>query len=179
MRFDFQPSNLGALIASITEEFSSLASEKNLMIQCDTSSFNEEVTLDSEKIKQVLRNILSNAVKFSPEGRTIKIGICRAESSVVVSVQDQGPGIPGNELEAVFDKFVQSSKTNSGAGGTGLGLAICFEIITAHKGRIWAENNPQGGVTFSFEIPISEWIGTETEPVLVGADSSLERHDNN
>ncbi len=63
-------------------------------------------------------------------------------------------GIPDNELEAVFDKFVQSSKTRTGAGGTGLGLSISREIVHGHKGRIWAENRSDGGAVFSFEIPI-------------------------
>jgi len=65
----------------------------------------------------------------------------------------------------VFDKFVQSSKTKTGAGGTGLGLAICHEIITAHKGRIWAENRPEGGAMFSFEIPLSIDTHTENQPL--------------
>jgi signal transduction histidine kinase len=75
----------------------------------------------------------------------------------------------------VFDKFVQSSKTKTGAGGTGLGLAICHEIVAAHKGRIWAENGPVGGAVFSFEIPLS--TGThmhiEDQLLLAGADNSL------
>ena len=88
--------------------------------------------------------------------------------SVVVSVRDQGQGVPENELGNVFDKFYQSSKTKTGAGGTGLGLAICQEIITAHKGRIWAENNPDIGANFLFEIPLSLEANVHEE-VLVGS----------
>ena len=73
--------------------------------------------------------------------------------AVLFSVIDQGIGIPENELDSIFDKFVQSSKTKTGAGGTGLGLAICKEIIDAHKGEIWAENNAEGGSIFSFMLP--------------------------
>ncbi len=61
--------------------------------------------------------------------------------------------MPGNELESVFEKFVQSSLTKNRAGGTGLGLAICKEIIKSHRGQIWAENNPEGGSKFSFSLP--------------------------
>ena len=74
---------------------------------------------------------------------------------LLVSVRDEGPGIPPDELEAVFDKFVQSSKTKSTKGGTGLGLAICREIISGHKGRMWAENNEGTGCIFYFELPVA------------------------
>lgn len=73
--------------------------------------------------------------------------------ALFVIVKDRGIGIPENELTSIFDKFTQSSKTKTGAGGTGLGLAICKEIIKAHHGKIWAENNPEGGAMFSFLLP--------------------------
>ena len=110
---------------------------------------------DSERIKQVIRNLISNAVKFSPREETINVTISRNKHLLKLAVKDSGVGIPQNELQAVFDKFVQSTKTKTGAGGTGLGLSICKEIITAHKGRIWAENNPDDGAIFFFEIPIN------------------------
>ena len=102
---------------------------------------------------QVLRNLLSNAVKFSNNGNQITLTISSLERAIKVSVEDSGIGVPENELESIFDKFTQSTKTNTGAGGTGLGLSICREIIAAHKGRIWAENNPSGGAIFNFTLP--------------------------
>jgi signal transduction histidine kinase len=116
--FAFEPSDLGLLVKSVTNELDTLLSKRNLSIQHEVSKFDGEVTLDVDKIKQVLRNLLSNAIKFSPEGGTIDVAVCRVDSSVRVSVRDQGPGIPQDELEAVFDKFIQSSKTKTGAGGT-------------------------------------------------------------
>jgi signal transduction histidine kinase len=71
----------------------------------------------------------------------------------LVSVRDQGPGIPTEDLELVFDKFFQSGRTSSVRGGTGLGLAICREIMTGHNGRVWAENNGQSGSIFYCELP--------------------------
>jgi signal transduction histidine kinase len=70
-----------------------------------------------------------------------------------LSVRDEGPGIPPEELDAVFDRFIQSSKTKSNKGGTGLGLAICREIVNWHHGRIWAENNVGTGCIFYCEFP--------------------------
>jgi signal transduction histidine kinase len=76
----------------------------------------------------------------------------------LVQVSDRGIGIPDDELDSVFDKFVQSSKTKTNAGGTGLGLDICKEIIIAHNGKIWAENNPEGRATFCFVLPYEQGV---------------------
>ena len=153
--FEFRPANLSSLIDVVRDECNSLALERNLTIRCENLEVNEKIALDTDKIRQVLRNLLNNAIKFSPEGGTIDVIAFNNVNSIVVSVRDQGAGIPENELENIFDKFVQSSKNKTKAGGTGLGLAICREIIAAHKGRIWAENNPDRGANFSFEIPLS------------------------
>jgi PAS domain S-box-containing protein len=171
--FAFEPTDLVMLVKSVTDEFEMLLSERDLSIQHESCELNEEVLLDAEKIKQVLRNLLNNAVKFSPDGGSINVVVYRSGGSIGVSISDRGPGIPENELEAVFDKFVQSSKTNTGAGGTGLGLAICHEIITEHKGRIWAQNRPEGGVVLSFEIPLSIHTYSQEELVTVGAENRL------
>jgi signal transduction histidine kinase len=171
--FTLEPTDPAMLVKAVTGEVDILLSERNLKLRQETSELDEQVTLDAEKIKQVLRNLLDNAIKFSPVGGTIDVGINRVQNSVRVSVSDQGPGIPPDELEAVFDKFVQSSKTKTGAGGTGLGLAICHEIVAAHRGRIWAENRPEGGAVFSFEIPLSLNTCAERLPLLAGVDSSL------
>jgi signal transduction histidine kinase len=169
MAFEFQRTDLGLLISSVADELHAWARQRKIAIRAPEPELGAEVELDAAKIKQVVRNLLSNAVKFSPEGGNIELAMHHGSHSVTVSVRDQGPGIPGDELEAVFDKFVQSSKTKSHAGGTGLGLAICREIITAHNGRIWARNNPHGGAVFSFEIPISVETDQEPRPELVVA----------
>jgi len=178
LKFVFEPTNLAVLANSVTNEFDTMLLERNLTVQHEASDFSGQVTLDAEKIKQVLRNLLNNAIKFSPEGGIIDVAICRADNAVRVLVSDQGPGIPPDELEAVFDKFMQSSKTRTGAGGTGLGLAICQEIIAAHKGRIWAENRPEGGAVFSFEIPLSLDAHTQEQPLMAGAAVTREYNSN-
>jgi signal transduction histidine kinase len=161
------------LVESVKGELETMLSERHLQVRHEGADFHEPVKLDSEKIKQVLRNLLNNAIKFSPQGGIIDVQIHDVDGFVRVSVLDQGPGVPPDELEAVFDKFVQSSKTKTGAGGTGLGLAICREIITAHKGRIWAENRPGGGAVFSFEIPLCMETDTADELLPVGADGNV------
>ena len=171
--YKFRPANLNSLIDIVREEYNSLALEHNLTIRCEHLEANEEITLDADKIRQVLHNLLNNAIKFSPEGGTIDVISFKKADSIVVLVRDQGAGIPGNELESIFDKFVQSSKNKTSAGGTGLGLPICQEIIAAHKGRIWAENRPEGGAVFSFEIPLSMDTHTDDQLALAGADNDL------
>ncbi|MBN2021817.1 MAG: PAS domain-containing sensor histidine kinase [Pirellulales bacterium] len=158
--------NLADVIAGVVEELRLVATERDLVIDFPTPDCDTILVADSAKVAQVVRNLLSNALKFSPDGGTILIEVARRDALLTVSVQDQGVGIPEQELEAVFDKFIQSSKTKSGAGGTGLGLAICREIIHAHHGRIWAENGLFGGACFTFEVPV---LATEPEPTQTPA----------
>jgi len=115
------------------------------------------IGVDQARLQQVLMNVLSNAIKFSSPGSSINTAIAMetidGSSWAVVTVTDAGVGIPEGELEAIFDKFVQSSTTRSGAGGTGLGLAICREIIRAHDGSIHAEHVAEGGTRFVIRLP--------------------------
>ncbi len=152
--FAFQPVDLNVLLATLIDEFSSLTSERRLSINYAVPGFETVLMIDPVRIMQVLRNLLSNAVKFSPANTTITVAIEREESKLMVAVSDQGIGVPESELDSIFDKFVQSSKTTSGAGGTGLGLAICREIVAAHEGRIWARNRQEGGAQFLLELPV-------------------------
>jgi signal transduction histidine kinase len=156
MIFDFHPSNFSALIGKVADEFSSLLSERGITIRYAEGNANAVAKVDRTKIMQVMRNLLSNAVKFSPKGSTIEIGVEQVDQSLRVRVADEGDGIPEDELESIFEEFVQSSKTKNGAGGTGLGLPICRQIVAAHKGRIWVENRPEGGAVFFFEVPFAK-----------------------
>jgi signal transduction histidine kinase len=171
MLFDFKPADLGLLVAKVVEEFRSLAAKRPLTLQYLPPAHLTEVRLDAPRILQVIRNLVSNAVKFSPQGGTVTLSMHQEEDAVVVCVRDQGLGIPEAELETIFDKFVQSSRTRTGAGGTGLGLSICREIIMTHEGRIWADNAPDGGAVLSFALPRSESDTTEPSAacVAVGA----------
>lgn len=155
MLFEFQPYEMHNVLSTVIEEFHPLLAERDLRLKYDPYLHTVQALMDPQRLSQVIRNVLSNAVKFSPSGGQITIRSYVTQAVLGVQVRDQGPGIPESELETVFDKFVQSSKTKTGAGGTGLGLAICQEIIVAHRGRIWAENAPQGGAVFTFEFPLN------------------------
>jgi len=155
MVFEFQRTNVGSLLGKVADEFTSLVSERGLTIDYADPNSKVMANVDRDKFMQVVRNLVSNAVKFSPEGGKIGIGVAQEGHLLHVRVTDQGAGIPPAELEKIFEEFVQSSTTKNGAGGTGLGLAISRQIAAAHKGRIWAENQPQGGAVFFFEIPLA------------------------
>jgi two-component system, OmpR family, sensor histidine kinase VicK len=113
------------------------------------------VYIDPDKITQVLDNIISNAIKYSPEGGTITFSLEQQEEEIVVSVKDEGVGIPKDNVKKVFDRFYRVDKARSrNLGGTGLGLAIAKEMVGAHEGNIWAESKEGVGTTIYFTLPI-------------------------
>ncbi len=153
MRFELDTLHPSEVIDAALVEFEPLAHERGLQLVAGTALEVPEVRADRAKLLQVMRNLLSNAAKFTPAGRRIMVETAWDERRVRVLVRDEGPGIPEGELESIFDRFVQSSATRPASGGTGLGLAICREIVQAHGGRIWAENAPAGGACFHVERP--------------------------
>jgi len=156
MVLDIKPTSLMEVLEARINEQSALIKEKQLNLIWDKQASDIEVNIDVARIGQVVTNLLSNAFKFTPEGKKIHIQCLRLDyidqPAVQVVFQDEGIGIPADELESVFDKFIQSSKTKTNAGGTGLGLAICKEIIGLHNGKIWAESEPGEGARFSFVL---------------------------
>ncbi|MEI8375569.1 MAG: ATP-binding protein [Planctomycetota bacterium] len=166
MTFNLQPTCMSTLVEVVVDESCSLIARKDIRIRYRKPEESMIVLADEERFKQVIRNLLSNAVKFSPNGGMIHVSARCMSETLLISVRDEGPGIPPNEMELVFDKFMQSSKTKSGSGGTGLGLAICREIVAGHHGRIWAENNVHQGCIFYCELPmasIEEYDGLDTD----------------
>ncbi len=151
---------------AVSELKPAIKKQKLIVSMADPVSISTGVICDYFKVGQVIRNLISNAIKFTPAEKQIDITFEEDEldslhtsiPALKVSVCDQGVAIPENELSLVFDKFTQSSKTKTGAGGTGLGLAICKEIVEAHQGKIWAENNPDGGATFNFSLPYEQEV---------------------
>ena len=166
MIYDMQPHDMAVLVRTVVEQVELLAKQKSLTLlvhPCDESTL---VLCDGPRIIQVLYNLLSNSIKFTPNGRTITMAMTQQmpvadEASpqglpvLAVTIRDEGIGIPDDELDTVFEKFVQSRKTKTGAGGTGLGLSICREIVEAHGGAISAVNNVEGGSAFTFTLPVA------------------------
>jgi len=157
-RFMLQSGDMRELAARSAEMVRPLLQEKNITLVLDQAQ-DTAVVCDHDKIVQVITNLLGNAIKFTPPDKRITLHTHSLQGDqgvqVVLSVIDEGIGIPEGEKEMIFESFRQSSRTNTGAGGTGLGLAICRGIVEAHGGRIWAENNSTGtgGARVSFAVP--------------------------
>ena len=114
-----------------------------------------QVVADADRLLQVLTNLISNAVKFSPAGTAVEVTVEPVGGEAVFRVSDHGRGIPADRLESIFERFQQVDSSDSRQkGGTGLGLAICRSIVGQHGGRIWAESVPGEGSTFSFTLPL-------------------------
>lgn len=161
MDFLIEPANILLVVEESVVDLTPYAIEKGVNLVFERREVTKLIEIDRFKIGQVIRNLLSNAIKFTPEGKNIYIKFqekfillksvkCQA---LQISVVDEGIGIPPHELDMIFDKFTQSSKTRTGSGGTGLGLAISQEIVEAHYGRIWAENNPDTGSNLNILLP--------------------------
>ena len=163
MQMQRQATDPCSLIEEAISEFEALARSRGIELSARLEA-QPLLSIDATRMLQVLRNLLSNALKFTPTGGQVVVA-CRLlpdagggarGRQLELSVCDDGIGIPEDELETVFDKFVQSSQTKTGAGGTGLGLAICREIVTAHGGSIRARNNlpPAHGAAFVVCLPL-------------------------
>jgi signal transduction histidine kinase len=150
-------------VNSVAIDMATLLQNKGLKINVLASAEVTKLSADKDKITQVILNLVSNAIKFSDADKEIQISIDDyvlkyEEENITIPalklcVKDCGIDIPADELDMIFSKFVQSSRTKNDAGGTGLGLAIAKEIIDLHKGKIWAESSAEQGTKFCFVVP--------------------------
>ena len=154
MNYDFEPSNVDSLIKRAIAEITPLVEAKQIKLESAIDTPLPSVRIDSERILQVLRNLLGNAVKFTPKGGQISITANPGNGKLEVSVKDSGPGIPMDSLAVIFEKFNQGSRNGPhNRQGTGLGLAIAKNIVSSHGGKIWAESQLGKGSTFIFVLP--------------------------
>ncbi|HUF52697.1 MAG TPA: PAS domain-containing protein [Dehalococcoidia bacterium] len=105
-------------------------------------------------MEQILRNLITNADKYSPPGTPIDLSVRRVNDEAIVSVMDRGPGLPPEELDLIFERFYRSSETSGQASGAGIGLTVCKRLMDAQGGRIWAEARPEGGLCVSLALPV-------------------------
>ncbi|RQO55845.1 PAS domain-containing sensor histidine kinase [Paucibacter sp. KBW04] len=152
--FDLERTDLRGLIQPVLRELMPLMDRRQLRLDVDLPSQPLAAQVDPLRFQQVLRNVLANAIKFSPDGGVLSVHAeALPDGESHISVADQGPGIPASELDKIFEAFVQSSQTKDGSGGTGLGLAICRKIVEVHGGRISAANQAEGGAIFHIYLP--------------------------
>jgi two-component system sensor histidine kinase GlrK len=154
MSYSFEKASLVPLIRKAVGEITPLLEAKGIQLETEVADGLPTVKLDRERILQALRNLIGNAVKFTPKAGRVKVSARPANGKVEVSVRDTGPGIAADNLKTIFDKFQQGNSSGGfSANGTGLGLAIAKHIIVSHGGEIWAENHLDQGSTFIFVLP--------------------------
>jgi two-component system sensor histidine kinase GlrK len=160
MRYDMESRDLRALVSAALEEFEVVAKDRDLRIEAGLDEV-APVCCDADRIVQVVGNLVDNAMKFSRRGSLISIRLenvsdgsePQLKSGVMLSIIDDGPGVPDAHKRRVFARFQQVKAEGSRQQGVGLGLAICRSIVEDHGGRIWVEDNPRGGAVFRFVLP--------------------------
>jgi PAS domain S-box-containing protein len=141
------------LFRAVVEMMEPVASGKEIALRTSPDAGLPRVKADRDRVIQVLCNLVGNAVKFSPAGSDVTLGVTRSQDTVVFSVVDQGPGIPPEDVAHLFDPYWQAKQNKSE--GSGLGLAIARGIVEAHGGRIWVDSEPGNGSRFSFTLPMA------------------------
>lgn len=172
--------SMNELVIEAAEKFRTQSTHSIVLVD-DASDV--KVEGDRERLAQVLMNLIGNAIKFSPEGGNVNICMKNSSNNLRVSIQDEGIGIPAEDIPKLFSKFQRiDNSSRRKIGGTGLGLAICQEIIVKHDGKIWIESLEGQGTTIHFELPLISGIqeytvqeGAEENPpvMIVEDDMSL------
>jgi len=155
LQLNIEPIQVVASIKQLVETISA-SLDQGPQIRVEANSTIPQVPVDLKRFQQVLVNLLTNALRFTPQQGTIHIQVLRKDQEVEVRVADSGPGISPEEIPHLFERFYRGDQARSrGQGGSGLGLAISKQLVEAHGGRIWAENDPSGGAIFVIRLPLA------------------------
>ena len=155
---DLTQVDLLALTNRIVERYQPGALEQGVILTLDSGTTDSEnryeIVADAMRVEQILGNLISNALRYSPEGGKIRIRLAETPESVRVTIHDGGPGIPEESLPYIFDRFYRADRSRSRTdGGSGLGLAIARKLAEAHGGTLTAANHPEGGAVFTLSLP--------------------------
>ncbi len=151
---EFKPLDVGYLVQNVSRDFQETAQKKNIKLNVEITEGLPKVNASSVRLGQAVSNLLSNALKFTPEGGEVTVYVGFEEGRVVVRVSDSGPGIPPGMQSKLFQKFAKLGRQETKAEeGHGLGLAIVKTVVEAHQGRIWVVSREGEGSTFAFSLP--------------------------
>jgi signal transduction histidine kinase len=157
LRFELKPVRLSELMETTLGLFSAQADEKNISLQLNAQTDLPEAIIDPQRFQQVIGNLIDNALRYAPEASSIIVTIQRQENSIELTVADDGPGIPEDELPHLFDRFWRGEKSRARTtGGAGLGLSIARQLVEAQGGRITAHNRIPCGFKVCIQLPIKK-----------------------
>ena len=142
------------LLQDAKKAYNHQAKQKKVTLSLKAAADLPEIEIDPQRMREVISNILDNALRYTPEGGRINLSAGRTENTIEMRIQDSGPGVAGDELDKIFERFyrTETSRTRE-EGGSGLGFAIAKSIVERHNGRIWAESAPGAGLTVVIRIP--------------------------
>lgn len=159
LELNLKPLDLKQLLTSLIEETRALAGQHSVAISLKIPGSLPEVYADAVRVRQIVLNLLNNAFKYAAEGGSVTIKVGANSASVTVEVQDQGPGIPEQEQDQLFEPgYQKASYTGSRSGGLGIGLALCKLLVELHGGKIWVKSQPGKGSRFFFTLPLLKTI---------------------
>ena len=148
------PVPLAPLVRQVAEGFAPLAAAREVALRTELAD-GVVAPVDADALRQMLLNLLDNAVKYGPEGQTVTLGVGTDDGRARIWVDDQGPGVPAAERERIWDRFWRLERDRgSSVAGTGIGLSVVRELVALHGGRAWAEDAPHGGARFVIELPL-------------------------
>ena len=153
LKFDLSEVSIDECVRGVANALSSVAHEKGVEISI-RSQGSVYVRADATRVRQIINNLLTNAIRLAPARSQIRVSVDDGKDSVHIEIRDEGPGIKDQELDAIFERFYRADESRSRAdGGAGLGLAIVKQLVEAHGGSVRAVNNAERGATFSFTLP--------------------------
>ena len=156
LHLECQPVSLGDVARALVEVLSPFASTRDISLVAHLPDDLPLVQADPHRVRQVLRNLLNNALDFTPQGGQVTVTAQPDGKWMSVQVRDTGPGITPAHLPYVFERFYRADPSRTRAtGGAGLGLAIVKQLVEAHGGRVWVESTPGAGATFGFTLTLA------------------------
>lgn len=166
-RLRLQPGDIAVFVRDESEQFSSYAADRGISFSFESDIASLPAKFDSDKIHKIIYNLLSNAFKYTPDGKSVTVSLHRTDSGVELSVADSGPGVADSDKQLIFERFYQSSAHVSVSGtqhltGSGIGLHIVSEYVHLMGGTIGVDDRPEGGAVFTCRIPL---VGTDCQSV--------------
>ena len=153
------------IIKATQKTYSHQAQQKGISLRTEIAGHLPEIEIDPDRIREVFNNIIENALRYTPTGGNITLSARLIQNVVDMRVQDSGPGVPAEQLEAIFERFYRTEMSRSrDAGGSGLGFAIAKSIVEKHNGRIWAESKPGEGLTIIIQLPVQKSAEKQQSP---------------